>query len=290
MKSLNINPVLLKETKVRMRGWRTPITIFIYNLVLMAVAYLILKATSGDSSAEALFMIYAVIAGIQLGLITLIAPTLTAGAISGEREKQTLDILLSTDMRYSSIILGKLSASLSQVILLIVSSIPILSLVFVFGGIEFLDIMKLFIFYLVISITLGSVGIFFSTIFKKTTVSNVISYVTIIFFYVVIFFIAFAYITIYVMPEYMMNNQQYSGTFWLHYLNPGIAFVSLMFDQLGESFMQIMPGLEVSSGGLQLWHINIMINIVISAILIGLSSYKINPRNRKVIKKKVKKK
>ncbi|MEW8955718.1 ABC transporter permease [Clostridium sp.] len=290
MKSLNINPVLLKETKVRMRGWRTPVTIFIYNLVLMAVAYLVLKAAGGDSSAKSLFMIYAVISGIQFGLITLIAPTLTAGAISGEREKQTLDILLSTDMRYSSIILGKLSASLSQVILLIVSSIPILSLVFVFGGIGFLDIMKLFLFYLVITITLGSMGVFFSTIFKKTTVSNVMSYVTIIFFYVVIFFIAFFYIRIYVMPEYMMNNQQYNGTFWIHYLNPGIAFISLMYDQLGESFRRIMPGLEVSSGGLQLWHINMMINIGISATLIGLSSYKINPRNRKVIKKKLKKK
>lgn len=288
MKSLSINPVLLKEAKVRMRGWKTPITIFIYNLVLMVVAYFILKAARGDSGAKSLFMIYAVISGIQFGLITLIAPTLTAGAISGEREKQTLDILLSTDMRYSSIILGKLSASLSQVILLIVSSIPILSLVFVFGGIGFLDIIKLGLFYLVIAITLGSAGIFFSTVFKKTTVSNVMSYVTIIFFYVVIFFISVAYISIYVMPEYVMNNQQYSGTFWLHYLNPGIAFISLMFDQLGENFRRIIPGLEVSSGGLQLWHINMIINLAVSAILIFLSSYRINPKNRRIKKKKLK--
>ena len=34
---------------------------------------------------------------LQFGMLVLVAPAMTAGSISGERERQTLDLLLVTD-------------------------------------------------------------------------------------------------------------------------------------------------------------------------------------------------
>ena len=65
---------------------------------------------------------------------SLIAPAFTAGAISLEREKQTLDMLVSTPMRPGGIVVGKLLSALAFVVLMIVAAIPISALVLMYGG------------------------------------------------------------------------------------------------------------------------------------------------------------
>ena len=51
---------------------------------------------------------YVVLCAMQMGLMLLSAPAMTAGTISGERERQTLDLLLMTKMSSLSIVIGKL--------------------------------------------------------------------------------------------------------------------------------------------------------------------------------------
>ena len=113
---MKINPVLLKELKVRMRGWKAAGIIALYLLALTAVAVFIIYTVFTDpytSSIDPQVSIgaYTGLAVIQFILIMFIVPALTAGAISGEREKQTLDLVLCTRLRPISIITGKLFAS-----------------------------------------------------------------------------------------------------------------------------------------------------------------------------------
>ncbi|GKU27613.1 ABC transporter permease [Clostridium folliculivorans] len=279
--SFRINPVLLKELRVKMRGWRAPILIGVYNLVLTLLTILFLKTVMnrGAMNAEQVFITYGFMSAAQFGLISLIAPALTAGAISGEREKQTLDILLSTTLKHRSIILGKLFASLSHIILLILSSIPIFSIIFLFGGIGISELLQTFLFYIVLAITLGSIGLFFSTFIKKSTAANVLSYALIVFLFIGTLLITVFYVQLVIQPTLL--NKSYDQTFWLMYLNPAASFVTLLVSQFGVSGQSIFPGFYISGSSQNMWAINIVIDLVLSILLLTACSYKLNPARRK---------
>lgn len=288
--SFRINPVLLKELKVKMRSWKAAILIGSYNLVLALLTIFIVKLTMntniGVVNQQNIFATYAFMVAAQFGLITLIAPALTAGSISGERERQTLDILLSTTLNHGSIILGKLFSSLSQIILLIVSSIPVFSIIFLYGGIGLSGLLQVFIFYILLAITLGSIGIFFSTYLKKSTAANVLTYAVVVFLYLGTILISIFYIQLVIMPN--LINQSYNETFWVVYLNPALALVSLVGDQFGQGGGSVFPGFNMSGGqgNFRFWQINAMINIGLSALLLWLSAVKLNPSKRKWLRRK----
>lgn len=284
-----INPVLKKELKVKMRSWKVAILIGSYNLVLVLLTIFIIKLTMNNNlgivQQENIFLTYSFIVAAQFGLITLIVPALTAGSISGERERQTLDILLSTTLEHRSIILGKLFSSLSQIILLIVSSIPVFSIIFLYGGIGLAGLLQVFLFYILLAITLGSVGIFFSTFIKKSTAANVLTYAVIVFLYLGTIFIALFYVQLVIRPN--LGNQQYNETFWVLNFNPAIALASLLTEQFGIGTGSVFPGLylNVKQGSYQIWQINAIIDFVVSIILLTLSAIKLNPAKKKWFKR-----
>src|SRR2546421_3816804 len=90
------NPVVIKELRGRMRGMRAFVVMTVY-LALMSgfvtLLYVLYSSSqnyygyaSGGQIGRVLFV---GIVGTELFLVTFIAPTFTAGAISGERERQT---------------------------------------------------------------------------------------------------------------------------------------------------------------------------------------------------------
>ena len=287
--NFRVNPVLLKELKVKMRGLKAVFLIGGYNLVLALLTIFIMKMTMngnmGRVNQSNIFATYIFMVIVQFCLIGLIAPALTAGTISGEREKQTLDILMSTTLRPISIITGKLFASLSHIILLVISSIPIFSVIFLYGIIGAKELLQVFIFYIIIAITLGSIGIFFSTFIRKSTAANVLSYALVIFLAIGTLLITIFYVQLVIVK----NNPTipYNKTFWLMYCNPFAGLASLLSTQLGQGTGQIFPGIYLTGkqNGLLLWHINSIFNIGLSIILLGLSALKLNPARRKLFRR-----
>ncbi len=85
---MNINPVLLKELKVRMRGWKAAGIITLYILVLTDVAVFVIYTTfmdpySSHIDSQVSVGAYTAVAVIQFMLIMFFIPVLTAGALSG---------------------------------------------------------------------------------------------------------------------------------------------------------------------------------------------------------------
>jgi ABC-2 type transport system permease protein len=178
------NPIVAKEYRSRMRTWRSPLAMMIYILLIAGLGFAIFSSitssigTFGGGSAnygQGLFM-YLVI--FQMILLTFITPALTSGAISSERERQTIDLLFVTRIRPFSIIWGKLLASMSFVVLLLLLSVPIFSLVFLFGGIEVDQVVYTFLVILVAALTMGVIGIAFSTWFRRSLAATVAAYVS----------------------------------------------------------------------------------------------------------------
>ena len=177
------NPIVAKEYRTRMRTWRSPFAITLYIVLLGGIAWAIFTVMSltatgqfGGSPTNYGQQLFTFLILFQVALLAFITPALTAGSISGERERQTIDLLFVTPIRPFSIIWGKLLASLSFVVLLLVISVPIFSLVFLFGGIELDQMLYSFVVTAMTALTLGFIGVAFSTLFRRTLVATVAAY------------------------------------------------------------------------------------------------------------------
>jgi ABC-type transport system involved in multi-copper enzyme maturation permease subunit len=185
-----MSAISVKELRGRMRGRRAFVIITIHLLLVAGFAWMVetlmeRTLTSGfggtfSASADigrALFV-------SMLILLTLnelvLAPASTAGAISLEREKQTLDLLTTTPISSLAIVLGKLLSALSWILLLLLASIPVTALVFTFGGVGPDDMIKGYVVLLVTALFYGSVGLFVSALVKRTQAATVINLVVVI--------------------------------------------------------------------------------------------------------------
>ena len=177
-----LNPILKKELRLGSRSIRLPLSVMFYDIVLaiVAVIAILVAALAGSSDGGVDFSgflyIFQIIGWIQLGITLLIVPILTAGSISGEREKQTLEIMLTTPEKPLAIIWGKLMASLSTYLIFIISSVPIMAIAFVLGGLNWFALLGYIFMMIVVAIFIGSLGIFCSSAFKKTIVSIVMTF------------------------------------------------------------------------------------------------------------------
>jgi ABC-type transport system involved in multi-copper enzyme maturation permease subunit len=290
---IKINPVFRKELKLTTRSWKIAITILLYTGVLAAIGILVfdqlMQSFALRMSYQDFTTLYVLLSALQFGLILFVVPALTAGAISGERERQTLEIILSTPLKPFSILIGKLLSSLSTVVLLVVASLPILSLIFVFGGVSMIQLLGLIGYYIVTAIFVGSIGVFLSTIFKKTTVSNVMAYGTVVFLTLGTFIFIVLYYT-------LVSRYNYSGTpvepplvRYILYLNPLTGFISIMMQQLGSmaSFGIYFNIAETMNETLRN---SIIIQLVVSVVLLLIASRSLNPKKaRFVVRKRDKK-
>lgn len=191
--SLRVNPVMIKELRGRMRGVRAFAVITVYLGLMSGFAgliYLIYAAgnrASGSAAAgEIGRVLFLGIVGIELLLIIFIAPAFTAGAITGERERQTYDLLRTTLLSIPSFVIGKLESALGYILLLLLAAIPLQSIAFLFGGVTEAEVILSFVILTVTAIALGTVGIYFSAAMVRTLNASVRAYTAIL----VVMFIA----------------------------------------------------------------------------------------------------
>jgi ABC-type transport system involved in multi-copper enzyme maturation permease subunit len=184
-----ITAVGVKELRGRMRGRRAFVILTVYLLFLAAFAWawqLIAERAyggvglSGGSAAFASALIGQEIFGalliVETLLVVFLAPAMTAGAISLEREKQTLDMLATTPISSLAIVVGKLLSALTYVFILIIASIPLTAMVFVFGGVGPDEVLRGYLVLFVTAIGLGSLGLFISALMQRTQAATVVTF------------------------------------------------------------------------------------------------------------------
>ena len=108
----------------------------------------------------------------------------TASAISGERERQTFDIMMTTGITPFSVIWGKVMTAIIQSMLFVAASLPIMALTFVIGGVPWSYLFWFFAIALLASFFAASIGILCSSICKRSVSAVILSYgFYLIFFY-----------------------------------------------------------------------------------------------------------
>ncbi|UJF25888.1 ABC transporter permease [Planococcus sp. 107-1] len=231
MKTLLANPVLIKEVKLRFRSMKsfTGILFYLMAMSIFVFGFIFLTTSlsgSGFFRPDESFLLFSMMTYIQLGLILFITPGLTAGTISTEREKQTLNILLTTAQTSFQIIFGKMTSSIAFLLLMIVSGLPIYSLVFLYGGVDPLQIVVIFLFYFLTLLAIGSIGVMYSTLIRKTIVSMIVTYGTMIFLAVVTAFFLLLSVQISTLGTTAPSFSPFSY-FWAS-INPAIVMLTLL--------------------------------------------------------------
>jgi hypothetical protein len=147
--------------KVSARSPRFPLILSLFNGILCLAALInmysvVLRVRTNATIQYSSFMdIYEFVTAIEFILLMFIVPAVTAASISGERERQTLDLMLTTQMTAAQIVTGKLMGALSSLFVLILSSFPAVAMVFVYGGITWWDALSLIFCYVAVAFMAG---------------------------------------------------------------------------------------------------------------------------------------
>lgn len=294
-----MNPVLRREAITTMRTWKTygALVVFLAISAIGAGFFIYVSMFQNyDLSFDPSLMVYlyVVLAAVQMGLVLLTAPAIAAGSISGERERQTLDLLLVTKMRPISIVMGKMLSSLAYVLLLVVSTMPVFAIAFYFGSISMLHVLQLMAFVLCSACMVGAISVYFSCKFKKTIVSIVLMYLVIgVLCFGTLLLLAFVYLSSY---QIFQGEVPLLTTIVILLPNPGVGFFSMIDAQLGSNITGSLLAYSDQTGPIltwaaeHMWLLNICFDAVITVLFIWLSARAIDPmRESKVKSKKVQK-
>jgi ABC-type transport system involved in multi-copper enzyme maturation permease subunit len=204
----SVTAVGAKELRGRMRGRRAFVVITIYLLLLSGFSFGIYEYLRQQSIQAAQIPIFnggvdvgfqpgmstqgmalsatvghAIFSGLLLVetlLVLVLAPAFTSGAISLEREKQTIDLLVATPLSTFGMVLGKLLSALTWVFLLILASVPLASIVFAFGGVGPEDLLRGYAILFALAFGMGALGMFISALVRRTQTATVLTFVAVL--------------------------------------------------------------------------------------------------------------
>lgn len=288
---MKLNPVFKNEMKLSSRTMKSSWMVFCYNAVLAVVCMLVFYGMmepahyGGSVDFSEMVSLYVVMTYLEFGMIILIIPAITAAGIAGERERQTLDMLLATKMKPFHIVLGKLESSLSSVLMLAVSSLPVLSIVFIYGGVGILELIGFVAILVVSALFIGSIGIFFSAYAGRVMTATVLTYLA------VVFLLAGTYVMeggMYSLAEMKvaalggaMEATVGKGIFLL-LINPFITFYGLISSQVGTqnavAELCMRFGVTGMEGVFHSWtYVSMAVQLVLSGLFLYLAGRKINP-------------
>lgn len=172
-----LRAVLAVELRRRVRSRRSAWLLSGYLAVMGAVMLGYLYVSTGPNVVSATSReLFYLLSTLQLVMVLFLTPAVAAGTISGERERQTLHVLLITNLTAAEIVVGKLVSSLSFLVLLVVASLPLYAIVFVYGGVSPALLTAAFAFFLFTMAVVGSFSVLASALCRRTSAAMVTSY------------------------------------------------------------------------------------------------------------------
>lgn len=287
-----MNPIYKKELKLGSRSIKLPLAIMFYNLLLSIIAVITIAICGTFSyysgyDYQTMMSIFPIIAWTECGIMLIIIPVIAAGSISGERERQTLDIMLTTPVKPLAIVLGKVATAMTDVLMFVVSSVPIMAIAFILGGLNWWALLGYILIMIYIAFYVSSIGVLCSSFVKKTVLSIIL---TIVFEIVILVGTAAVFglvVAIISAVTYAVSNStgtvNYSITPFILMFNPISLFVDYTLRVMNTGSIKEL--LEETSGFSKLvttisglWiPISLFINVVIAFLFDLLAAKRINP-------------
>jgi ABC-type transport system involved in multi-copper enzyme maturation permease subunit len=178
------NPVIGRELRVRVRVGRAYMLQAFYLAFLILIVALAYEAAINDNSdfsnpvrvQQALVEFYRLVMSMLVALIALIAPALTANAITLERERKTMDLLLATPLTARQLLVGKLIGSFAFIVLLLALTLPVSAVSVLLGGVSFPELLKAYLLIACGGLVLCAIALFSSVYARNSTLAVLWSY------------------------------------------------------------------------------------------------------------------
>ena len=170
-----IGPIFRREAAIAPRRiwYYAARTIFVSALFALAVASWQLLVGSqrvvnlGDLAWFGAAM-FRILAPLQLAVAVPFATLLVASSVALEKDRKTLELLLMSRLSNAELVLGKLSASLLIVFVVLLSTLPLLLILSLLGGVTADQIFRGQAVTLAAALTAGSLGSLFALWREKT--------------------------------------------------------------------------------------------------------------------------
>lgn len=175
-------PLLTKELIEQAQYRRTYILRTLAAIVLYGFALYQYATISGGGSNAGLVnlgsggQLFLTLVGIQFWLIFLLLPPLTCGAITVEKEKDTLALLLLTKLSPWTIVFEKMLSRVFAVGTYQLLSLPLFAIIYGMGGVEIESLIFAITILISMSMVVSSISIFCSTWFRTTAAAFVTTY------------------------------------------------------------------------------------------------------------------
>lgn len=296
---LRLNPIVKKDLQVSARSMRLSWGLFVFEAVL-TLAFLLAMAViqaesnyiySGGNVYGYLVYLFPVIAVVQVCIVALITPIITASSISGEKERQTFDIMLTTCMSPFSIVLGKVISAVLRILFFVVASLPIMALSFVVGGLSWSNLFYLLLAIILLSVFSGSIGILCSAFCRKSITAVILSFG----FYFVFYGLSFLPVIL----QLIFGKGKAGESLLFLLFNPAVFFEEFFMQIMSEtSLLSDAPFSRTDVGFVTYWlsHGKVWMFasagciLLLSILFMLVAAWKVNPMHSASGKKPNKKK
>lgn len=171
--------VLELRQRVRSTRWRVMLVVWGVVLVLLCGGLASLAGMSGGRHEEVVPILYDVTLSFVLGIGLIVAPTLSATSINGDRADATLALLQATALRSHEIVAGKLMAAWLAALAFLAVAAPFLLVFTMTGGASWTALAG---HLLVLAVSLGAVcavGLGLSAATARPSASAVLTYLVV---------------------------------------------------------------------------------------------------------------
>lgn len=178
VRNLVFNPLLPKELRTRLRNRYSLAVVTLDLVVVGAVAVIFLLQHRGlDSGPSQVYgsQLFEALAFFQLCLILFTVPASMAGTISGERQRETWDLLWITRLSSFDIVWAKLVAGVAVNILLLCAALPLLGAVFLLGGVTTVDVVHAYLVFFATILLLSALSMLVSVVNSRPIVCVIVS-------------------------------------------------------------------------------------------------------------------
>ena len=177
-------PILQRQLRADFRKHRFFVT-HLASISVLALSFVALmsvqveegSSTTPDQIGRGLFSTFFL---VQLLVCVTVFPAFSATSFSEERANECMDLLLTTTMRPVEIVWGKLISSIVYCLLYIVASVPLISIAFLFGGIEEGEVIAGFLLLILATLSVAVLGVCISSYSRGTVSSVLTTYVAIV--------------------------------------------------------------------------------------------------------------
>lgn len=280
---MRLNPVFKGELKKCINSKSLLFGVVGYNLLITLVAVFFLYFGTFSSNGMPVFNyktcdeFFLIVGGMQMGAIIFVMPYLGARSIAIEAEMNTLDMLLTTRLKPYQIVCGKIAHITNVTFMGADSAFPLYMVLLASKGMTMTCLLQLYILLMVSTIYIGSIGMFFSALYKKVKTATLWSYiftVFVIFGTIIIFNLSSAFHSVVTNSTFSISNIKYNGTYTFFLLNPVATFIHLL-PSGGQYFVPVKSSSERL---LSHWvELSILCQCLISIVLLAASSYLIYP-------------